>query len=134
MEQSSSAGNPALLPDPPFHPVLYLADDCSRRSAVWLQSQRSSKHTATGEVRMASTQQIKRKCYPCRSLCLVFSYRRQLAWWSKQNQHLTSLTCLLSISSAFCISASFVPFPLALFMWKCSALFSLTDCAEIITL
>ena len=34
--------------------------------------------------------------------------------------------CLLSLSSGLCIHTSFVPFPLAPFMWKGSALFSLT--------
>ena len=42
--------------------------------------------------------------------------------------------CLLSLSSGLCIHASFVPLPLALFVWKGSALFSLTDSAELIIL
>ena len=65
---SSSAGNPAQLPDPPFHPVLYLADGFSKSSAVRRQSQRSSKQAGTVAVTMASTRQMKSTRYPCGSL------------------------------------------------------------------
>lgn len=59
---------PSTVPHPPFHPVLYLADDCSKSCAVWLRSQRSSKHAVPVEVMTASTQQIQSECYPRRSL------------------------------------------------------------------
>lgn len=50
--------------DPPFHPVLYLADGCSKRSAVWPRGQRSSKQALTVAMTTASTQQSG-----CCSLC-----------------------------------------------------------------
>lgn len=53
--------------------------------------------------------------------CLAFNYKGQLLWWSEKSSiySIPALTChTFSLSSRVCLLVSFVPFTLALFLWK----------------